>query len=164
MGKLDYVDLLITREDLDEEGLSYMNFGGMPLTDRVCDSGAGRYQLVSAGTFLVCGGGFDRTSLFPDFVAKRIEVGFLLISLTFGTIFSLSPRQNKVSWDEEVHFCAGVPDGKLPDAGAGGSGAFTGVYGGRRYLAVQSAGKPGRAGGAHFVSESNAGYRHGEHL
>ncbi len=41
---------------------------------------------------------------------------------------------------------------------------FTVVYGGRRYLAVQSAGKPGRAGGAHFVSESNAGYRHGEHL
>lgn len=73
------MDLLITRRDLNEEGISH-EFGGMPLAltgfATVAQAGINWYRL---GLFLVCGGGFDRTSLFRDFVA-RIEVGFLLIS------------------------------------------------------------------------------------
>lgn len=92
-GKLDYVDLLITREDLDEEGLSYMNFGrDAACTDRVCDGGAGRYQLVPAGTFLVCGGGFDRTSLFPGFRGKAHR-GWISADLpdVWNNIFTVAP-------------------------------------------------------------------------
>ena len=104
-GKLDYVDLLITREDLDEEGLSYMNFGGMPLSltgfATVARAGINWYRL---GLFWCAAAVLIALLCFRDFVAKRIEVGFLLISLTFGTIFSLSLPANKVSWDEEVHF------------------------------------------------------------
>ena len=41
---------------------------------------------------------------FREYFGKRIEVGFLVISVTIGTLFSLSLPANKVSWDEEVHF------------------------------------------------------------
>ena len=86
-GKLDYVDLLITREDLDEEGISYMNFGGMPLALT-----AGGYQLVPAGTFLVCGGGFDRTSLLPGFRGKAHR-GWISAALpdVWNSIFIVAP-------------------------------------------------------------------------
>ena len=92
-GKLDYVDLLITREDLDEEGLSYMNFGGMPLAltgfATVARAGINWYRL---GLFWCAAAVLIALLCFRDFVAKRIEVGFLLISLTFwNNIFTVAP-------------------------------------------------------------------------
>ena len=68
-----------------------------------------------------------------------------------------------MSWDEEVHFAQAF---WMANYGrrCRRNRRFTGVHDGRRYLAVQSAGESGRAGGAHFVSESECGYRHGEHL
>ena len=61
-------------------------------TDRVCDGGAGRYQLVPAGTFLVCGGGFDRTSLFPGFRGKAHR-GWISADLpdVWNNIFTVAP-------------------------------------------------------------------------
>ncbi len=94
-GKLDYVDLLITREDLDEEGLSYMNFGGMPLAltgfATVARAGINWYRL---GLFLVCGGGFDRTSLFPGFRGKAHR-GWISADLpdVWNNIFTVAPRK-----------------------------------------------------------------------
>lgn len=91
-GKLDYVDLLITR-DLDEEGISYMNFGGMPLAltgfATVAQAGINWYRL----TFLVCGGGLIALLCFRDFVAKAHRGWISADLLTFGTIFSLSLPQ-----------------------------------------------------------------------
>ena len=84
-GKLDYVDLLITREDLDEEGLSYMNFGGMPLAltgfATVARAGINWYRL-----------GFDRTSLFPGFRGKAHR-GWISADLpdVWNNIFTVAP-------------------------------------------------------------------------
>ena len=134
-GKLDYVDLLITREDLVQKAFLHANFGGMPLAltgfATVARAGIDWYRL---GLFWCAAAVLIALLCFRDFVAKRIEVGFQLISLTFGTIFSLSLPANKVSWDEEVHFAQAFWMANCQDAGAGGTGAFTGVYDGRRYL------------------------------
>lgn len=104
-GKIDYVDILIKREELEEKGLSYIDFDKMSLslTGFAIVTGAyiNWYRVIliwSVAAILIA------FIFFRNFVSKRIEVGFLLISLTLGTVFSLSMPANKVSWDEEVHF------------------------------------------------------------
>ncbi len=104
-GKIDYVDILIKREELSEDGLSYINFDEMPLAltgfETVTCAKTNWYRIFLIWSVLLI---LAVLIFFRDFVAKRIEVGFLLISLTLGTVFSLSLPANKVSWDEEVHF------------------------------------------------------------
>lgn len=101
-GRVDYVDLLVER---DEAGLSEEDSGELPLTltgfATVTAAGINWYRI-----FLIWGSAavFCALIFFRDFVTKRIEVGFLLISLTLGTVFSMSLPANKVCWDEEVHF------------------------------------------------------------
>lgn len=164
-GKLDYVDLLITREDLDEEGLSYMNFVGMPLAltgfATVARAGINWYRL---GLFWCAAAVLIALLCFRDFVAKRIEVGFLLISLTFGTIFSLSLPANKVSWDEEVHFAQAfwMANYRTPvQADPALLQEFT--AGVDTWPYNQPENQDEQAALTSYLNQ-NAGYRHGEHL
>ena len=164
-GKLDYVDLLITREDLDEEGLSYMNFGGMPLAltgfATVARAGINWYRL---GLFWCAAAVLIALLCFRDFVAKRIEVGFLLISLTFGTVFSLSLPANKVSWDEEVHFAQAfwMANYRTPvQADPALLQEFTTGVDTWPYNQPES--RDEQAALTSYLNQ-NAGYRHGEHL
>lgn len=101
-GKVDYVDLLITN---DEEDLPYedsinlsLSLTGFATATGACINWYRIFLIWSAAAILFA------LIFFRDFIAKRIEVGFLLISLTLGTVFSMSLPANKVSWDEEVHF------------------------------------------------------------
>lgn len=164
-GKLDYVDLLITREDLDEEGISYMNFGGMPLAltgfATVARAGINWYRL---GLFWCAAAVLIALLCFRDFVAKRIEVGFLLISLTFGTIFSLSLPANKVSWDEEVHFAQAfwMANYRTPvQAEPALLQEFTTGVDTWPYNQPES--RDEQVALTSYLNQ-NAGYRHGEHL
>lgn len=104
-GKADYVDLYVTRDGLREPGLSYIDFDAMPLLftgfEGVTVPAVNWYRLC----FFWCAAGILSGLLFfRDLFAARMELGFLVISLTVGTLFSLSLPANKVSWDEEVHF------------------------------------------------------------
>ena len=104
-GRAAYVDLSVTREDLREKGLSYLDFDSMPLSltdfETVTVPAINWYRLC----FFWCVAGLLMGLLFfREFFCTRLEVGFLVISLTAGTLFSLSLPANKVSWDEEVHF------------------------------------------------------------
>ena len=150
---------------LDEEGLSYMNFGGMPLAltgfATVARAGINWYRL---GLFWCAAAVLIALLCFRDFVAKRIEVGFLLISLTFGTIFSLSLPANKVSWDEEVHFAQAfwMANYRTPVQAEPAliqeftAGADTWPYN-------QPESRDEQAALTSYLNQ-NAGYRHGEHL
>lgn len=103
--KADYVELFITRDGLREAGLSYLDFDSYPLAltgfGTTPDTGLNWYRLC----FFWCAGGLVVLLIcFRDVAAKRIEVGFLIISMGIGTLFSLSLPANKTSWDEEIHF------------------------------------------------------------
>lgn len=103
--RADYIELSISREQLREEGLSYLNLDAYPVAltgfGTAPDTGLNWYRLC----FFWCAAGLPVLLIFfRKAAAGRIEIGFLLISLTVGTLFSFSLPANKVSWDEEVHF------------------------------------------------------------
>ena len=104
-GRAEYVDISVTRESLREAGLSYVNFDLLPLTfssfAAVTVPAVNWYRLC----FFWCTAGLLVGLLFfREYLTARMEVGFLVVSLAVGTLFSLSLPANKVSWDEEVHF------------------------------------------------------------
>lgn len=104
-ARAESVDLIVSRQDLREAGLSYLNFDSMPLAftgfETVTKPQLNWYRLC----FFWCALGLLAALLFGrEFFGKRIEAGFLLISLSAGVLFSLSLPANKVNWDEEVHF------------------------------------------------------------
>ncbi len=104
-AKADYVEIYVSRDGLREEGLSYIDFDSMPLTFTEFRTEAAAGLNVRRLCFFWCLGLFlVMIFVFRDIFARRIEVGFLVISLTVGTLLSLSLPANKVSWDEEVHF------------------------------------------------------------
>lgn len=103
--RAEYARIHISREMLDEPGLSYINFAGMPLKvtgfEAVTVPAVNWYRLI----FFWCALGIGAMLIFyRDYVGRRIEVGFLIISVAAGTLMSLSLPANKVSWDEEIHF------------------------------------------------------------
>ena len=103
--RAEYAEIYIFRDALDEPGLSYIDFSGFPLKisgfEAVTIPAVNWYRLC----FFWCALGIAAMLIFfREYFGKRIEVGFLVISVTIGTLFSLSLPANKVSWDEEVHF------------------------------------------------------------
>lgn len=104
-GKADYVDIYISRDGLRESGLSYIDFDALEV--KITEFGTSTVPEVNpyrlcmfwcAGILLLLLFFFRRSA------AAKIEFGFLILSLTMGTLVSLSLPANKVSWDEEVHF------------------------------------------------------------
>ena len=103
--RAEYAEIYIFRDALDEPGLSYIDFSGFPLKitgfEAVTIPAVNWYRLC----FFWCALGIAAMLIFfREYFGKRIEVGFLVISIAVGTLFSLSLPANKVSWDEEVHF------------------------------------------------------------
>ncbi|MCI7262647.1 MAG: hypothetical protein MR562_05480, partial [Clostridiaceae bacterium] len=104
-GRAEYVDISVTRDNLREAGLSYVDFDSLPLFvtsfETVTIPAVNWYRLC----FFWCAAGLLVGLLFfREYLTVRMEIGFLVVSLTVGTLFSLSLPANKVSWDEEVHF------------------------------------------------------------
>lgn len=103
--RAEYAEIYVFREILDEPGLSYIDFKAMPLCitgfEAVTAPSANWYRLC----FFWCLFGIGAMLIFyREYIGKRIEIGFLIISISVGTLLSLSLPANKVSWDEEVHF------------------------------------------------------------
>lgn len=103
--RAEYAEIYIFRDALDEPGLSYINFEQLPLAltgfEAVTVPGINWYRLCFF--FCVLGTGV-MLIFYREYVGNRIEVGFLIISVSVGTLLSLSLPANKVSWDEEIHF------------------------------------------------------------
>ena len=103
--KADYAAIYVSRDTLREAGLSYLDFDAMELaftgfwTEPSAGLNGNRLCFFWCAGILLAG-----LFLFRDVFAGRIEVGFLILSLTAGTLLSLSLPANKVSWDEEHHF------------------------------------------------------------
>ncbi len=103
--KVDSIELYTDTPLLLEEGITYLDLGKMPLTItgfyvnnslpingyRIC------FMLV-IGILLI--GAF----VFHEFLGRRIEYGFLGISLLIGTLMIIMMPANKIGWDEETHF------------------------------------------------------------
>lgn len=104
-ARTDYVELTVSREGLFEPGLSYIDFDSYQLTFtgfRTVSGPAFNWYRVS---FFWCVLGiFAFLFLGRELIGRRMEVGFLVIALSAGTLLSLSLPANKVSWDEEIHF------------------------------------------------------------
>lgn len=103
--RAEYAEIYVFREALDEPGLSYIDFKAMPLHitgfEAVTIPAVNWYRLC----FFWCLFGIGAMLIFyREYIGKRIEIGFLIISISVGTLLSLSLPANKVSWDEEVHF------------------------------------------------------------
>lgn len=103
--QVEYVELSVSKEGLFEPGLSYLNYDSYKLRftgfETVPNSPVNLYRLF----FFWCVAGIAVfLFLFREILGARIEVGFLVIALSGGTLLSLSLPANKVSWDEEVHF------------------------------------------------------------
>lgn len=104
-GQADYVDLHVTRDLLREPGLSYIDFDSMELAftgfSTVTRAAVNWYRLFF---FWCLGAVFAVLVAFRSVFAGKIEVGFLFLALTVGTLFSVALPANKTGWDEEVHF------------------------------------------------------------
>lgn len=103
--RADYVELSVSREGLFEPGLSYIDFDSFKLTftgfEVVAQSSFNWYRVC----FFWCALGIlTALILCREWIGRRVEMGFLLIALSAGTLLSLSLPANKVSWDEEIHF------------------------------------------------------------
>lgn len=104
-GRAAYAAISVTREGLREPGLLSVDFDSYPVRftgfGTETRAGLNPYRLV----FFWCAAGFAFL-LFGGrrWVCARPEIGFLAVSLSVGTLLSLSLPANKVSWDEEVHF------------------------------------------------------------
>lgn len=101
----DCVELSVSRGDLYEPGLSYIDFASMPLSftgfEAVTEAAVNPFRLCffwcAAGTFIfliVC----------RSWIGRHAEAGFLVLALTGGLLLSLSLPANKVGFDEEIHF------------------------------------------------------------
>ncbi|HIT89722.1 MAG TPA: DUF2142 domain-containing protein [Candidatus Merdenecus merdavium] len=58
-----------------------------------------RFMFVCLIAFLVC-----FLCFFRSLIAKKIEVGFFVLGITMGGMMLLALPQQKVGWDEEIHF------------------------------------------------------------
>lgn len=104
-ARAEYAELTVSRDGLFEPGLSYLDYDYESLAftgfELVSDPVVNPYRLLffwcafGAAAFLYLG---------RELMGRRIEVGFLVISLSAGVLMSWSLPANKVSWDEEVHF------------------------------------------------------------
>ena len=101
----DCVELSVSRGDLYEPGLSYIDFASMPLSftgfEAVTEAAVNPFRLCffwcAAGTvvfLIVC----------RSWIGRHAEAGFLALALTGGLLLSLSLPANKVGFDEEIHF------------------------------------------------------------
>ena len=104
-GRVEYVELSVSKDMLFEPGLSYLNYDSYKLTftgfETFKSSLINPYRLF----FFWCAAGIAvYLFLTRELLGRRIETGFLVIALCAGTLLSLSLPANKVSWDEEVHF------------------------------------------------------------
>ena len=103
--KASYVNLVVKQEELNEAGLSYIDFPSYDLaftsfqvqnTPRMNGYRlAFFWAVLGAGAFL---------ALEKDMLGKHIERGFLVLSLVLGVLMVFILPANKVSWDEEIHF------------------------------------------------------------
>lgn len=99
------VDLTVSREGLFEPGLSYIDFSSMPLAvtgfSAVTKPAVNPYRLcffwAACGTALLL-------IMARRQIGRHIEMGFLIVALVGGTLFSLSLPADKVGFDEEIHF------------------------------------------------------------
>ena len=101
----DRIELSVSRGDLYEPGLSYIDFASMPLSftgfEAVTEAAVNPFRLC----FFWCLAG---TAVFlivcRRWIGRHAEAGFLVIALTGGLLLSLSLPANKVGFDEEIHF------------------------------------------------------------
>jgi uncharacterized membrane protein len=101
----DCIELSVSRGELYEPGLSYIDFASMPLEftgfEAVTEAAVNPFRLC----FFWCLAG---TAVFlivcRRWIGRHAEAGFLIIALTGGLLFSLSLPANKVGFDEEIHF------------------------------------------------------------
>lgn len=103
--RAEYIDLFVTKRDLFVPGLSYIDFASLELAftgfEAISSVRLNWYRIwffwcvFALAAFLYLG---------RELLGRRVEVGFLAISLSVGTLLSLSLPANKVSWDEEIHF------------------------------------------------------------
>ena len=83
--RAEYAEIYIFRDALDEPGLSYIDFSGFPLKisgfEAVTIPAVNWYRLC----FFWCALGIAAMLIFfREYFGKRIEVGFLVISVTIG--------------------------------------------------------------------------------
>lgn len=101
----DRIELSVSRGDLYEPGLSYIDFASMPLSftgfEAVTEAAVNPFRLC----FFWCLAG---TAVFlivcRRWIGRHAEAGFLVLALTGGLLLSLSLPANKVGFDEEIHF------------------------------------------------------------
>ena len=101
----DRIELSVSRGELYEPGLSYIDFASMPLSftgfEAVTEAAVNPFRLC----FFWCLAG---TAVFlivcRRWIGRHAEAGFLVIALTGGLLLSLSLPANKVGFDEEIHF------------------------------------------------------------
>ena len=103
--RADYVELTVSREELSEPGLSYIDFDSYKLTF----TGFETVNRPAFNWYRVCFfwcvlGILSFLILAREYLGRHVEAGFLVIALSVGTLLSLSLPANKVSWDEEIHF------------------------------------------------------------
>lgn len=103
--KTQSVDLTVSRDGLYEPGLSYIDFGSMPLSftgfEAVTVPAVNPFRLFF---FWLATGSAVFLFAARRLIGKRVEIGFLVLALTGGTLLSLSLPANKVGFDEEIHF------------------------------------------------------------
>ncbi|MEG2123273.1 MAG: DUF2142 domain-containing protein [Clostridium sp.] len=103
--KADYAELMVNRENLSEPGLSYIDFDSYSLSFTEFNLTAQpRLNWYRVCFFWCIFGIFAFLVINSERIGKHVEVGFLVIALSVGTLLSLSLPANKVSWDEEIHF------------------------------------------------------------
>lgn len=104
-ARASYVNLVVEQTELMEPGLSYIDFQKYDLAFTGFSVSNTPVFHFSRLLFYWCLMGLAPfLSLGRNYLGKRIEVGFLVVSISVGFLMVASLPANKVGWDEEVHF------------------------------------------------------------
>lgn len=101
----DEIRIKVRQSQLEEAGLSYIDFRDFPLSFTgfyINNEPFFHWQrllftwcVLGIAAFLV---------LNRELLGRRVEIGFLVVSLSVGILMAAALPVNKVSWDEEIHF------------------------------------------------------------
>lgn len=104
-ARVDYVNIVVERQELETEGLPAIDFNALPLVFTGFEAvNEPSVNWVSLMFFWVLFGLAAFFWLGRETVGRRPELGFLAAALSVGLLMTAALPANKVSWDEETHF------------------------------------------------------------
>lgn len=106
IGKnVEYVNLVIKQEKLNEPGLDYIDFEKIPLYIKdIYIKNEPLFNICRVMFYISVMGIASLLWFGRSIIGKKVEIGFIAIAFSMGLIMVTALPVTKNSWDEEIHF------------------------------------------------------------